>query len=62
MNQPAIHEVRVTHIGGPTALIELGGLRLLTDPAFDPAGTEYAAMAPTMALTTAIQNPPRLVR
>src|SRR3954471_24987186 len=31
----------VTYIGGPTALLELGGLRLLTDPTFDPAGTEY---------------------
>jgi len=27
-------------IGGPTVLIELGGLRLLTDPTFDPPG-EY---------------------
>jgi hypothetical protein len=25
-------EVRLTHIGGPTALIEVGGWRLLTDP------------------------------
>lgn len=25
-------------VGGPTALIELGGLRLLTDPTFDPPG------------------------
>ncbi|WP_051341755.1 MBL fold metallo-hydrolase [Pseudonocardia spinosispora] len=25
-------------IGGPTALIEIGGLRLLTDPTFDPPG------------------------
>jgi L-ascorbate metabolism protein UlaG (beta-lactamase superfamily) len=31
----------VTYIGGPTALIELGGLRLLIDPTFDPAGSEY---------------------
>src|SRR5512146_1910190 len=30
--------LRVTHIGGPTALIELGGLRFLTDPTFDPPG------------------------
>ncbi len=30
-----------TYIGGPTALIEFGGLRLLTDPTFDPAGTAY---------------------
>jgi L-ascorbate metabolism protein UlaG (beta-lactamase superfamily) len=33
--------VRITHIGGPTALIELGGWRLLTDPTFDPAGGAY---------------------
>ncbi|WP_431278771.1 MBL fold metallo-hydrolase [Leifsonia poae] len=30
--------VRVRLIGGPTALIELGGLRILTDPTFDPPG------------------------
>jgi L-ascorbate metabolism protein UlaG (beta-lactamase superfamily) len=33
--------IRLTVIGGPTALIEIGGLRLLTDPTFDPAGTDY---------------------
>lgn len=27
--------MEITHIGGPTALLEIGGLRLLTDPAFD---------------------------
>jgi L-ascorbate metabolism protein UlaG (beta-lactamase superfamily) len=32
--------VTVRLIGGPTALIEIGGLRLLTDPTFDPPG-EY---------------------
>jgi L-ascorbate metabolism protein UlaG (beta-lactamase superfamily) len=31
----------VTHIGGPTMLIEVGGWRLLTDPTFDPAGGHY---------------------
>ena len=25
----------VTYIGGPTALIDVGGVRLLTDPTFD---------------------------
>jgi L-ascorbate metabolism protein UlaG (beta-lactamase superfamily) len=30
--------VRLTLIGGPTALIEVDGLRLLTDPTFDPPG------------------------
>jgi L-ascorbate metabolism protein UlaG (beta-lactamase superfamily) len=33
--------LQVTYIGGPTALLELGGLRLLTDPTFDPGGSEY---------------------
>jgi L-ascorbate metabolism protein UlaG (beta-lactamase superfamily) len=33
--------VRVTHIGGPTALIEIGGWRLLTDPTFDAPGRRY---------------------
>lgn len=30
--------VTITLIGGPTALIEVGGLRLLTDPTFDGPG------------------------
>jgi L-ascorbate metabolism protein UlaG (beta-lactamase superfamily) len=33
--------VRVTHIGGPTTLIEFGGWRLLTDPTFDSPGQKY---------------------
>ena len=32
--------LRITLIGGPTALIEVGGFRLLTDPTFDAPG-EY---------------------
>jgi L-ascorbate metabolism protein UlaG (beta-lactamase superfamily) len=35
--------LRMTYVGGPTALLEFGGLRLLTDPTFDPAGGEYKA-------------------
>ena len=34
-------QLRLTHIGGPTALIEVGGWRLLTDPTFDPPGQSY---------------------
>jgi L-ascorbate metabolism protein UlaG (beta-lactamase superfamily) len=34
--------VRLTHIGGPTVLIEVGGWRLLTDPTFDPPGKRYS--------------------
>ncbi len=33
--------IAITYVGGPTALLELGGLRLLTDPTFDPAGKRY---------------------
>ena len=34
--------LRITHIGGPTTLIEVGGWRILTDPTFDPPGRRYA--------------------
>jgi L-ascorbate metabolism protein UlaG (beta-lactamase superfamily) len=34
--------VAITHIGGPTALIEIGGWRILTDPTFDAPGRRYA--------------------
>ncbi|MBS1804209.1 MAG: MBL fold metallo-hydrolase [Acidobacteria bacterium] len=30
----------VTYLGGPCLLLEFGGLRFLTDPTFDPAGSE----------------------
>lgn len=33
--------MKITSIGGPTALLEIDGFRLLTDPAFDPAGSEF---------------------
>jgi L-ascorbate metabolism protein UlaG (beta-lactamase superfamily) len=32
----------ITYVGGPTALLEVAGLRLLTDPTFDPAGRRYS--------------------
>jgi L-ascorbate metabolism protein UlaG (beta-lactamase superfamily) len=34
--------LRITHIGGPTTLIEIDGVRLLTDPTFDEPGRRYA--------------------
>jgi L-ascorbate metabolism protein UlaG (beta-lactamase superfamily) len=37
-----VTEVHVTHIGGPTTLVEFAGWRLLTDPTFDPPGRRYA--------------------
>ena len=33
--------LKITYIGGPTALLEWGGLRLLTDPTFDVGGGAY---------------------
>lgn len=35
------NDVRITHIGGPTTLIEVGGWRILTDPTFDEPGKRY---------------------
>ncbi len=35
-------EAKLTHVGGPTVLIEVGGWRILTDPTFDPAGGSYS--------------------
>ena len=32
--------MRVQYLGGPTAILEIGGVRTLTDPTFDPPG-EY---------------------
>jgi len=43
--------VRITYVGGPTALIELGAFRLLTDPTFDPAGETYELPAYTLRKT-----------
>jgi L-ascorbate metabolism protein UlaG (beta-lactamase superfamily) len=31
----AMHAIRVHAIGGPTAILEIGGIRLVTDPTFD---------------------------
>ncbi|HEY6775101.1 MAG TPA: MBL fold metallo-hydrolase [Thermoleophilaceae bacterium] len=37
-----MRDVRMTHVGGPTVLIEVAGWRLLTDPTFDPPGRRYS--------------------
>ena len=44
--------LRATYIGGPTVLLEIAGFRLLTDPTFDPAGTEYRTPLYTLRKTT----------
>ena len=33
-------DVKLTYLGGPTYLIEIGSIRIVTDPGFDPQGTE----------------------
>jgi len=42
--------IRLTLVGGPTAVIETGGFRLLTDPTFDPPG-EYELPHVTLVKT-----------
>jgi L-ascorbate metabolism protein UlaG (beta-lactamase superfamily) len=44
-------EMTLTYSGGPTVLIDLGGLRLLIDPTFDPGGTLYPTTAYTLQKT-----------
>ena len=34
-------EIVLTHVGGPTVLLDIGGTRVLTDPTFDPPGRRY---------------------
>jgi L-ascorbate metabolism protein UlaG (beta-lactamase superfamily) len=40
--------VRIQAVGGPTAILEVGGLRLLTDPTFDPPGDYPRPGGPTL--------------
>jgi L-ascorbate metabolism protein UlaG (beta-lactamase superfamily) len=47
-------ELRVTFVGGPTALLEIGGRRLLTDPTFSPSGVHKSA---TGRLLTKTEDP-----
>jgi len=46
-----MNAARITLIGGPTALIEVGGFRFLTDPTFDPPG-EYKLPHVTLKKTS----------
>src|SRR5438045_3135098 len=53
--------LRLTLIGGPTVLIEYHGLRLLTDPTFDPAGGKYPSGLVTLTKTAGPALPPDAV-
>jgi L-ascorbate metabolism protein UlaG (beta-lactamase superfamily) len=46
-------KMRLTHVGGPTVLIELDGWRILTDPTFDPPGRRYRFRFGTSSTKTA---------
>lgn len=45
-------DIAVTHVGGPTLSIELGGLRFLTDPTFDEPGTYHRPGGSTLTKLT----------
>jgi L-ascorbate metabolism protein UlaG (beta-lactamase superfamily) len=47
--------LKITLIGGPTALLEINGLRLLTDPTFDPPGTYQGTVTLTKTEGPAIR-------
>jgi len=44
--------LKITYIGGPTALLDFGGVRILTDPTFDPGGGSYQMGPVTLRKTT----------
>lgn len=48
MSEPSLS---MTHIGGPTVLIDVAGMRLLTDPTFDDAGNTYVRGSTLQKLT-----------
>jgi L-ascorbate metabolism protein UlaG (beta-lactamase superfamily) len=50
----------VRYVGGPTAVLELGGLRLLTDPTFDPPG-DYPIGSRALTKTIPPSVPPEAI-
>lgn len=48
--------IRLTYLGGPTYLVEIGQFRIITDPGFDPQGTEKSE-GPGHILTK-VMDPP----
>ncbi|HEY7682068.1 MAG TPA: MBL fold metallo-hydrolase [Gemmatimonadales bacterium] len=54
-------DLRITYIDGPTAILEVAGLRFLTDPTFDPAGTAYPTAAYTLRKTRSPAMGPQAV-
>ncbi len=55
--------VRATYVGGPTALLDIAGVALLTDPTFDPEGSTYTTPVYTLRKTNGpALDPARLGR
>jgi L-ascorbate metabolism protein UlaG (beta-lactamase superfamily) len=52
--------VRVELIGGPTAVIEIGGLRFLTDPTFSPPGAQTSGPSTLTKLVGPARTPEEL--
>ena len=44
-------ELGLTHVGGPTVVVDYLGLRLVTDPTFDPAASTYPLGPVTLTKT-----------
>ncbi|MGW1132275.1 MBL fold metallo-hydrolase [Streptomyces griseoluteus] len=53
-----MHQVPITAFGGPTVLIEYGGLRILTDPTFDAPGDYELAGGLVLTKTAASSAAP----
>ncbi|HWA40389.1 MAG TPA: MBL fold metallo-hydrolase [Gemmatimonadales bacterium] len=51
----------LTYIGGASALVEFGGLRFVTDPTFDPAGSAFSPGPYTLTRTTAPALAPEML-
>jgi len=58
VSAPRNRSLRITYIGGPTALLEFAGARFLTDPTFDPGGTAYPTPHYTLRKTIGPAVPP----
>jgi len=54
-------EIRIRYIGGPTAILEAGGWRMMTDPTLDPAGTDYPAPSYTLHKTQSPDVTPEIL-
>ena len=49
-NVPPSTDVTITYVGGPTTVIEIAGVRFITDPTFDEAERDYP-LGPVVTLT-----------